>query len=239
MNVYITGTDRGLGLALATKFLEHGYHVFAGVYGIDPTGIDTLKSRYTDQMVTVPLDVGSDESVEAAAKVVASHTNSLDILVNNAAVIGQKDATIEDALDFNDMLEVYNINALGALRVARSVLPLLRAGQMKRIINISSEAGSMTARVRRGQRTRYAYCASKAALNIQSILLQNHVAWDGIRVFLVEPGWLRTFLASKEKCTIAPTEPEESAERIVDFVQKTPPPDYMFHDLFRDCQFDW
>lgn len=239
MNVYITGTDRGLGLALAAKFLEHGYQVFAGVYGIDRSGIGALKTQYSDQLEIVPLDIGSDESVAAAAKAIAAHTNSLDILVNNAAVIGQKDATVDDDLDFNDMLAVYNINALGALRVARSVLPLLRAGEMKRIINISSEAGSMAARIRRGQRTRYAYCGSKAALNIQSILLQNHVAEEGIRVFLVEPGWLRTFLASQEKCTIAPTEPEESAGRIVEFVQRTAPPDYMFHDLFRDCQFDW
>jgi NAD(P)-dependent dehydrogenase (short-subunit alcohol dehydrogenase family) len=101
-----------------------------------------------------------------------------------------------------------------------------------------AEAGSMAARVRRGQRTRYAYCASKATLNIQSILLQNHAAEYGIRVHRVEPGWLRTFLASKEKCTIAPTEPEESAQRMLTFVERTPP-DYMFHDLFEDRSFDW
>jgi NAD(P)-dependent dehydrogenase (short-subunit alcohol dehydrogenase family) len=75
-------------------------------------------------------------------------------------------------------------------------------------------------------------------LNIQSILLQNHVTEFGIHVHLVEPGWLRTFLASKEKCTIAPTEPVESAERLVAFFQREPP-DYMFHDLFNDCPFDW
>ena len=120
--------------------------------------------------------MGSDASVSAAARLVAGQTDRLDVLINNAAIIGQKDAAIDDALDFGDMLSVYNVNALGALRVAQSVLPLLRAGEIKRIINISSEAGSMAARVRRGQRTRYAYCASKAALNIQSILLQNHVA---------------------------------------------------------------
>jgi NAD(P)-dependent dehydrogenase (short-subunit alcohol dehydrogenase family) len=137
------------------------------------------------------------------------------------------------------MLAVYNVNALGALRVAQSVLPLLRAGTKKRIINISSEAGSMAARVRRGQRTRYAYCGSKAALNIQSILLQNHVAEFGIRVHLIEPGWLRTFLASKEKCTLAPTEPEEAAARLVAFIERDPPPDAMFYDLFQDRPFDW
>jgi NAD(P)-dependent dehydrogenase (short-subunit alcohol dehydrogenase family) len=239
MKAYITGTDRGLGLALAATFLKHGYEVFAGRYGIDSSGLDALKAQHGAQLEIVPLDVGSDASVAAAAQLVASKMNSLDVLINNAAVIGQKDATVTDSLDFNDMLAVYNVNALGALRVAQSVLALLRAGEMKRIVNISSEAGSMTARVRRGQKTRYAYCASKAALNIQSILLQNHVAEFGIKVHLVEPGWLRTFLASKEKCTIAPTEPEESAERLVAFVQRNPPPEYMFHDLFQDRQFDW
>jgi NAD(P)-dependent dehydrogenase (short-subunit alcohol dehydrogenase family) len=239
MKAYITGTDRGLGLALAAAFLKHSYDVFAGQYGIDPIGLDALQSQYGARLEIVPLDVGSDASVAAAAQLVASKTNSLDVLVNNAAIIGQKDATVTDVLDFNDMLAVYNVNALGVLRVAQSVLPLLQAGEMKRIVNISSEAGSMAARVRRGQKTRYAYCASKAALNIQSILLQNHVAEFGIKVHLVEPGWLRTFLASKEKCTIAPTEPEESAERLVAFVQRNPPPEYMFHDLFQDRQFDW
>jgi NAD(P)-dependent dehydrogenase (short-subunit alcohol dehydrogenase family) len=239
MKAYITGTDRGLGLALAAKFLEHGYHIFAGRYGIDPSGLDALKAQYGARLEIVPLDVGSDASVAAAAQLVASKTSSLDVLINNAAIIGQKDATVTDVLDFNAMLAVYNVNALGALRVVQSVLPLLQAGEMKRIVNISSEAGSMAARLRRGQKARYAYCASKAALNIQSILLQNHVAEFGIKVHLVEPGWLRTFLASKEKCTIAPTEPEESAERLVAFVQRNPPPEYMFHDLFQDRQFDW
>lgn len=239
MKAYITGTDRGLGLALAVKFLEHGYDVFAGFYGIDRSGLEALKERYPTRLEIIPLDVSSDASVLEAAQTISSQTASLDVLVNNAAIIGQKDATVTDTLDFNDMLNVYNVNALGALRVAKSVLPLLQAGEMKRIINISSEASSMAARVRCRQRTRYAYCASKAALNIQSILLQNHVAEYGIRVHLIEPGWLRTFLASNEKCTIAPTEPEESAEKLVEFVQRNPPPDYMFHDLFQDRQFDW
>ena len=238
MKAYITGTDRGLGLALATSFLEHEYDVFAGYYGIDPLGLQALKAVHGSRLEIVPLDVSSDESVKAAAAMIAAKTASLDVLVNNAAIIGQKDATVIDPLDFNDMLAVYNVNALGPLRVAQSVLPLLQAGEMKRIVNISSEAGSMAARVRRGQRTRYAYCGSKAALNIQSILLQNHVTEFGIHVHLVEPGWLRTFLASKEKCTIAPTEPAESAERLVAFLRREPP-DYMFHDLFNDCPFDW
>jgi NAD(P)-dependent dehydrogenase (short-subunit alcohol dehydrogenase family) len=238
MKAYITGTDRGLGLALVETFLMNGYMVFAGCYGIDRSGLERLQARFGAQIEIVDLDVSSDASVQKAADTIASKTHSLDLLINNAAIIGQKDATIDNPLDFDDMLRVYNVNALGPLRVTQSVLRLLRAGEMKRIINISSEAGSMAARVRRGQNTRYAYCGSKAALNIQSILLQNHVGDEGIHLTLIEPGWLRTFLASKEKCTIAPCESEESAERLIAFLSH-PAPNYLFHDLFQDQPFDW
>jgi NAD(P)-dependent dehydrogenase (short-subunit alcohol dehydrogenase family) len=238
MKAYITGTDRGLGLALVETFLKRGFQVFAGCYGLDRSELERLQAEYSEQLVIVPLDVSSDASAQAAAAMISGKTNDLDLLINNAAIIGQKDATITDPLDYDDMLRVYNVNTLGPLRVVQSVLPLLIAGKMKRIINISSEAGSLAARVRRGQRTRYAYCGSKAALNIQSILLQNHVAEYGIRLTLIEPGWLRTFLASKEKCTIAPCEPEESSERLAEFVSR-PAPDYLFYDLFADKQFDW
>jgi NAD(P)-dependent dehydrogenase (short-subunit alcohol dehydrogenase family) len=238
MKAYITGADRGLGLALVDTFLKNGYKIFAGYYGIDRSGLERLQEQYSAQVEIVDLDVSSDASVKKAAEIIASKTSSLDLLINNAAIIGQKDATIDDPLDFDDMMRVYNVNTLGPLRVTQSVLGLLRAGEMKRIINISSEAGSMAARVRRGQRTRYAYCGSKAALNIQSILLQNHVVEEGIHLTLIEPGWLRTFLASTEKCTIAPCESEESAERLVAFLAH-PAPEYLFHDLFQDCPFDW
>ncbi len=97
----------------------------------------------------------------------------------------------------------------------------------------------MTTRLRSGERKRYSYCGSKAALNIQSIIMQNHLKEDDIRVFLIDPGWLRTYLAGPGKSTTAPTEPEESAEKLVAFAQRNPPPEYMFHDLFGDRQFDW
>jgi NAD(P)-dependent dehydrogenase (short-subunit alcohol dehydrogenase family) len=238
MNAYITGTDRGLGLALAAKFLEAGFKVFAGIYGIDSAGLGALQNSFGDQLEIVPLDVGSDQSVAEAARIIAQKTASLDLLINNAAIYGDKDGTITSKLDFEDMLRVYNVNALGPLRVAHSVLPLLRAGELKRILNISSEAGSMAARLHSREKRRYAYCGSKAALNIQSIILQNHVAEFGIRVTLIEPGWMRTYLATGVKSTTATHEPEESAEKLVEFVSREAP-DYLFHNLFADQHFEW
>ncbi len=96
----------------------------------------------------------------------------------------------------------------------------------------------MAARIRKSEKKRYAYCASKAALNMQSIILQNHVADFDIRVTLIEPGVLRTYLATGKKSTNAPTEPEEAAEKLVGFVRQDPP-DCLFYDLFAGKEFDW
>jgi NAD(P)-dependent dehydrogenase (short-subunit alcohol dehydrogenase family) len=238
MNAYITGTDRGLGLALADKFLEAGFQVFAGKYGIDNTGLEALQRRFGAQLEIVPLDVGSDRSAAEAARLITQKTSSLDLLINNAAIYGDASGNITGSLDFEDMLRVYNVNALGPLRVTHSVLPLLQQGEMKRILNISSEAGSLATRLRRGEKRRYAYCASNAALNMQSIILQNHVAEFGLRVTLIEPGVLRTYLATGKKSTAALTEPEVAAEKLLEFVRRDPP-DYLFHDLFGGKPFDW
>ena len=240
---YITGADHGLGLALVEAFLRNGDFVFAGFYGLDRSGLDSLKLRYQERLEIVPLDVSRDVSVWSAAALITAKTKDLDVLINNAAILGKKEnkpymATVDDSLDFEDMLTTYNVNALGPLRVTQSVLPLLRAGREKRILNISSEAGSMNARIRKKHRNRYGYCGSKAALNIQSILLNNHLSEEGIHLTLIEPGWLRTYMAGDTKSTNAPTEPEESAEKLLAFLNR-PAPDYLFHDLFLDQPFDW
>jgi len=238
-SVYITGTDRGLGLGLATVFLRAGYLVFAGYYGLDEAGLKELQAECPDRLVMVPLDVSRDDSVRAAADLIAGQTDRLDLLINNAAILLDQNATILDELNYENMLAMYNVNTLGPLRVSVSVLNLLRNGEGKRIVNISSEAGSMTARVNRGQTTRYGYCGSKAALNVQSILMQNHVSEFGIRVWLIEPGWVRTFLSGGPKCTLAPNEPEVSAEKLLAFLSRKEVPDYLFHDLFKDQRFEW
>jgi NAD(P)-dependent dehydrogenase (short-subunit alcohol dehydrogenase family) len=238
MKAYVTGADRGLGLAVVGAFLARGDEVFAGCYGVDPSGLEALAKQHGDRLVILPLDVSSDASVAEAARRIRERTDRIDVLVNNAAILGEKDKTIEDDLSFDDCLRVYNVNALGPLRVSRSMIPLLRKGDRKVIINISSEAGSMTARLFRQQNTRYGYCGSKSALNVQSILLQNHIARDNIHVHLIEPGWLRTWL-SGERFAGADHEPDEAAALLLEFLDRDHAPGYLFHDLFRNRRFEW
>ncbi|PDO10771.1 MAG: hypothetical protein BLM47_05410 [Candidatus Reconcilbacillus cellulovorans] len=211
----VTGADRGLGLALVRVLLKKGYRVFAGRYLGECAELDRLRTTAGDRLDILPLDVGSDESVRDAAQAVEAETDRLDLLVNNAAVLGDIDATVEDALDFADMLRVYNVNALGALRVTNALFPLLKRGEDKLIVNISSEAGSIAACWRTAW---FGYAMSKAALNRQSAIVHNHFRKFGGQVLVVHPGWIRTHMRGRldEAAELSPDEAAELVGRLID-----------------------
>ncbi len=233
----VTGADRGLGRAITEQLLAGGCQVFAGRYGIEPQLLDNLKAHYGDKLQIIPLDVSQDASVQAAAEKISRQTDRLDVLINNAAVLGQE-ATLTEALDFQEMLTVYNVNAVGPLRVSKAMLDLLARGSKKLILNVSSGAGSMAHKIENNIVNRYAYCGSKAALNVQSIMLQNQVRQKGIRVYLLEPGWMRTYMTG-EKAAHADVEPEVTAAKIWEFIGRNKLPDYLFHDLYADQPYPW
>lgn len=201
--VFITGAGRGVGLALAQACAARGDRVFAGVHHGTPDlgpGITTL-----------PLDVADTESVEACARAVAGDAGSVDLVINNAAILGPLDRGTEGVLDYAAMARVYDTNALGPLRVSQLFWPLLAAGRGKLIVNISSEAGSIAGCGRDGW---FGYGMSKAALNMASAQFHNAIRPQGGRVLVVHPGWVRTYMQGKLD-EAAELSPEESATGIL------------------------
>ncbi|MFC5531220.1 SDR family NAD(P)-dependent oxidoreductase [Cohnella yongneupensis] len=191
----VTGADRGLGLALTKGLLEEGYRVAAGKYGSDDSdALSELKGRYGDRLLTVRMDVSSDSSVKEAARSIASFADSIDLLINNAAILGDISRTVDDELDYEEMLRVFNVNALGALRVNNALLPLILRSTLKFIMNISSEAGSIGDCYRNNW---FAYAMSKSALNMQTALLHNHLRDTGALALSVHPGWVQSYMQGK------------------------------------------
>ena len=182
--IFITGADRGLGRALVGQFAAKGYRVFAGTFRAD-TGYDDLAGDIT----AIPLDVSSFASAQAAAGATAAHTPALDILLNNAGIHLDDQNQVLDDVDLTDgsIQAQFEVNTLGPLRCIQQFLPLLRASQTRRIINISSEAGSIGQSWRVGA---LGYCMSKAALNMQASILVNHLGREGFRIINLHPGWL-------------------------------------------------
>jgi NAD(P)-dependent dehydrogenase (short-subunit alcohol dehydrogenase family) len=216
-NAFVTGCDRGLGLALAELLLKKDYRVFAGSFlGGKWPELTELKEHYQDQLVILPLDVRSTESVQQASAAIAKVTDSLDLLINNAGLFTDRSEDILGELFFEDMKELYDTNSLGPLRVTQSVLPLLLKGNDKLLVNISSEAGS----IEDCQRTKeYGYSMSKAALNMQTAILHNHLKEYGLKVFAIHPGYVRSYMLGHLN-TEAEIEPKESAKGIYEQISK-------------------
>ena len=206
--VLITGADRGLGLALCAGLLREGWHVFAGQYLSDWNELDSLTNEYPQTLHIIPLDVSSRESLQVAAEMVKTRTNHLDVLISNAGVTSETIfATIREPQDYDEMRRIYDVNALGALRVMEAFLPLLERGEAKRLCFISSEAGSIG---RMNRTSWFGYCMSKAALNMGIKILFNDLYPSGYTFRVYHPGWVRSYMHG-EKNTQATLEPDEAA----------------------------
>ncbi|WP_139903159.1 SDR family NAD(P)-dependent oxidoreductase [Clostridium thermarum] len=207
----VTGADRGVGLALCEKLLEEGWQVFAGQFMPEWTELNDLSQKYPNMLIMVPLDIASLESVEKAAKLVAENTDHVDMLINNAGIYGIE-GDIREGLDFSLSQKIYDVNALGPVRMVQRFLPLMEKG-MRRLCFVSSEAGSII----NCQRDKvFGYCMSKAALNMAVKTMFNDLRPKGYTFRLYHPGWVRSYM-SGTKAAEGDIEPEESAAAAVPF----------------------
>lgn len=205
---FVTGADRGLGLALTAGLLDQGWRVFAGQYMPDWPELGALAGRFAGALSVVPLDVGSAESAREAARAVAAQAARVDMLVNNAGVNSPTSPRgIREQLDYAEMRRLYETNSLGPLRVAEAFLPLVEAGALKRLCFVSSEAGSIGAAQRRSW---YGYCMSKAALNMAVRIMFNDLRPAGFTFRVYHPGWVRSYIGGAKNLE-AELEPEQAA----------------------------
>jgi NAD(P)-dependent dehydrogenase (short-subunit alcohol dehydrogenase family) len=212
--VFITGANRGLGLAITRILLANGDTVIAAHRSNGRLGdLQTLRAKYPSTLKPVDLDVTSDASVLACGLATASLTKRLDAVLNVAGIqTPPYDQQLEE-LDYQKMRDQFETNVIGPLRVTRALLPLLRKGENPRVVNWSSGVGSIAMT---DNPNFYAYGASKAALNKNTRTLSFALKKDGITVVALDPGWVRTDLGGPN----APLSPEESASAIVSTLSK-------------------
>jgi len=207
MRFAVTGANRGIGLEFVKQLTERGEEVDAGVR--DPDAAPELRAlvRPGVRLRIHRLDVADDASVGAFAEQLPA--GPVDVLVNNAGVSGVKGG---EPIDPPDILRVFNVNAVGSLRVVRALLPRLRAGKAKKILNITSHLGSIAD----ASGGRYAYRMSKAALNMATRLLAEDLRGEGFLTVALHPGWVQTRMGGSG----APVPPEQSIRAMLDFVDE-------------------
>ncbi len=229
-SVLITGAGRGVGLCLTKKLLELGFTVFAGCYRVEEH-LKGLTASFPGLQI-IPLDVTSDSSVLSAVDLVSKAAGGLDILINNAAVHLDTTMNLLEDVVLDDIPKTFAINTIGPLRVTKYFLPLLLQGAPKTIVNISSEAGSIGDCTRRGE---YDYTMSKAALNMQSKILQNYLKPKGFKILALHPGWVRTDMGGPN----ADISPQESADGIIKLILRDwKPDDGIFFD-YQGKELPW
>lgn len=210
----VTGADHGVGSALTEELLNRGYYVIATRFNTEEVLIDKLKERYPEQLEIVSVDIGKDESVAKMKKTVTALVPHVDLLINNAGILGDMEKVLGDELEFDEMLRVINVNALGTLRVTNALAELIIKSKDKTVVNISSEAGSIEDCDRVGW---FGYCMSKAANNMQSALVHNNLKKQGGKVIAIHPGHVATYMRGHLDTTAKLT-PEQSAQGILRMV---------------------
>ena len=206
MRYIITGASRGLGLEFVRQLLSRGDSVDAGVLVLEEAPELLALAREEGGRLRVhPLDVADARSVSAFAEAVEDG-RPVDVLIHNAGVFGQQVRL--EGLDFEDLARTYSVNALGPLRVTAALLPALRRGSVRRIVHLTSRAGSLGDN---GSGGHYAYRMSKAALNMAMRNLHWELRGEGFVTVVLHPGWARTEMGGPE----APLLPEESVRGLL------------------------
>jgi len=198
---FITGAGRGMGVEIAKAALAAGDTVV-------PTGRDTDRvSKAVGEagdLLVVKLDITNRDDAEAAVKAAVDRFGRIDVLVNNA---GNFYAGYFEELTPEQVERQLTTSLLGPMNITRAVLPVMRRQRSGHVISISSGAGLL------GFEFCSAYAASKFGLEGWMESLQHEVAQFGIHTTIVNPGFFRTELLTKESVTYAEPSIDDYAER--------------------------
>lgn len=206
----ITGTNRGIGLALCRRLVQRGDMIFAACRQPEKAdALRQLKQSYPDRLHLIPLEVTDSAAVAESVNQVSAIVDGLDVLVNNAAI--NPPGQSFDEVQFETMVHVFKTNTIAPFMIARAYLPLLKRGNRPRIINISSDMASLEWRTSGDD---YGYCASKTALNMLTRGLSYDVKADGVICVPLDPGWVQTDMGSPD----ATLTPDESAQGVISVI---------------------
>jgi 3-oxoacyl-[acyl-carrier protein] reductase len=195
MNVYdlkervavVTGGAQGIGLAVANRILASGARVSIWDRDKELLGKTAAQLGAPDRVQGLPVDITDLTAVETATKAVASHFGKIDILINNAAIVGPNANTWEYPPEA--FAEVVNVGLLGTFYCCRAVVPHMIAANYGRIVNLSSVAG------KEGNPKAPAYSSMKAAVIALTKSLGKELAGYNIGVNCVTPAVAKTTLA--------------------------------------------
>lgn len=202
--VVITGANRGIGLEFARQYAADGWTVIATCRDLaNPGGLADLAG-----VELFVLSVDDPASIKAFAG--ALKGRSIDLLINNAGIIGPAlEQQSKDGIDVDGWLETLKVNGLAPILVSLGLRALLAAGA--KVATVSSQLGSITETESGGM---YAYRASKAAINMGNRTLAADWRDDGITCIVMHPGWVQTDMGGP-KAPVSPSDSVAGMRRVI------------------------
>jgi NAD(P)-dependent dehydrogenase (short-subunit alcohol dehydrogenase family) len=195
----ITGANKGIGFATARQLGARGWTVLAGAR-------DEARGKQAEQDLIaggadarfVQLDVTDEQSVTQAAQWIGAGYGALDVLVNNAGIARGDWPGTPSGTSLETLRTVYETNVFGVVAVTNAMLPLLRRAPAARIVNVSSELGSITANMDPDSpmfaMASIPYPSSKTAVNMITAMYAKELRDTPIKVNAANPGYCATDL---------------------------------------------
>jgi len=225
--VLITGANRGIGLALAQQYATEGAEVLGCCR--HPAKADELKAlaaSSSGRVRIIPLDVADESSIASLQRTLGDQP--IDILINNAGISGLS----ADRIEAEGYMTTMRVNALAPMLIAQTLYDNLRHSTQKKLVAITSIMGSTSS----AAGGKYAYRASKAALNNGMRGLSRAWARDGILVALLNPGYVQTEMVKGQVAFISA---DECASGLIARISElTPATSGVFQD-YRGVKIRW
>jgi citronellol/citronellal dehydrogenase len=197
----VTGASRGIGRATALALGSRGAAVVLAARTLDPGGrlpgslAETARSLRAAGAEALPVacDLSDPDSVAELADAALRWQGHVDVLVNNAAFLGKATFHRLDELSLANWQRQLSVNVTAPLALCKALVPTMRSAGGGAIVNVTSSAADMA----EGDVPGVAYGATKAALNRLTLALARDLRPDGIAVFAVDPGYVRTEVAEQ------------------------------------------
>lgn len=206
--VLITGANRGIGLALVSRYLAAGNHVVATCREPDlAVDLKNLQEQ-SAKLEVLPLETTS----EAQTRQLVSRLSGrrIDVPFNNAGVMGGDQQELQN-MDYAAWLDAFAVNTMAPFRLSVALLDNLLAAERPRIITVSSQMGALA----RQSKGALIYRSSKAAVNKTMQMLALELEAQGIIVCPVHPGWVQTDMGGAQ-ADITPAQSADGLYQLID-----------------------
>jgi len=227
--ILVTGASTGLGLALVDRLLAQDQcaTLYAGCRDISKAIALKELAAQDERLQLVQLDVTDEASARAAAAQMQA-SGRLDLVINTVGILHQPDGMQPEKrltdIRFDDLLLAYDVNALGALRLALALESLLAGSRTPRFVSLSARVGSISDNRAGGW---YAYRASKAALNmlLRTLAIEWARKMPAISCVALHPGTVATELSRPftPRTRLTVFNPDEAAQNLLSVIEQLEP----------------